>query len=1389
MTIPVNGGAVRGGAGMSNTRTVNNSTIRSFNSNISIDTNSAAASFRANGAQISKMAYGTLLQSAGENPLPQRPATSINLEIDTDDVKPVSRRGFSDQRPELIATFGFEPVFDSIDSHVSNAVGEMLDIQISARNLRAENVIRLINELNANSKVKPLVDQVKRQLEGHEATAEADVSLLLNMALKLGQMRKSFNIKLNSEAIKDEVRSARARNSRATSQRLAARSPVDILVQDMKFSQSSIQHFTNTKIIAQLLDDLRVIASSFSTRILDQHNSARASDIDPIKLNRLDVVAGSVSRFEIRDLKSCCASVARGSSNAEFMKFQNSLRQLSDVDDRIKLMFSLMSKELRVSTGLSVGAVKTTLSQAFGATNTGDIFGKMIGNFGDDVTQPVRTVGTSVSKLLRLESGRKVILPFEPIRIDESFIPGREMLIDSIVRPGSQFDITPLETFVTSFKNAIESMAYVFEGTLDVNVLNDKRIGLGAVDIYNRLMLAVREQLELALTSRQTSPIDKVTFPALVHARTDPTLKYLLYISILLRGFGRYINDKSSIEATQEHGFYDALNSAGLTADVVNNQFQVYAQDVVGSAMTLQDLIAKHFVDSLGNRPNISVSQSSAGHGLTSHTAFKSTSVQLGSIGTGMTSTKVSDSVSIPNSNNVEISLPFAADSIVKCPLFDAINQILNELHGLAQKSITATTPGENPNGYLSDTEQGVTKYNKIGIHFFVMMLLEASINIAAKFEFASVLGVRSGDDAPTVSDWSGPGGPPAGIPPQLIVNLDPDGTAVAYEVSDTTPGFRFRSLLFESAGRRDRFSTLSPQFTHFSESFEGEDSVMKDIIDTLLGVKQTMVKDLSELRQFIIRNKSTLQQLATGSDSDRMMSFDFSQAVLAQNLLIDHKEARQAAISNVMTNNDVTSTSEATPFIDDSTILPQVRNALLSMLRDSTFIASRADNAHIMSIGLPAGFTEALRTRLGTYVIGQDLAEFERRSGLQNDVIKVNVYMQDLLVEDIVFKPKSFIFEVGRFINGRGFSSVSPEMTFDRIVRDTIKTRSFASDGRAIDSFGAGDIIRDETYSFLNDDQSVELIRNHTISYLLGTYIRLLTGVDMSEEAFLINESINGMKLDEETRQQFTNILTQHVSQFVQHPVTLEELRNVNPDVRILLDRLLDDDDTEDVVGELGNVFTGESDSANIEISNDIVTFMNTFSKSSIIFGAAMHRMRMISPKMFERVFHVLVDPDDFEIDTIETNSTSAGKSLLGSSIVKQTMLNPFAPRGLPSITTSSAIGSAGSFIQHSPRLTLDAARRRELGQLTLRQYFVTIEQLPEFQQLETRPRPKTRNDEGTQLEPYMMNARATHNIPTELAPSDASPENLDFRILNTGNEIRRRRFGLDSLFGKGMF
>jgi hypothetical protein len=259
-----------------------------------------------------------------------------------------------------------------------------------------------------------------------------------------------------------------------------------------------------------------------------------------------------------------------------------------------------------------------------------------------------------------------------------------------------------------------------------------------------------------------------------------------------------------------------------------------------------------------------------------------------------------------------------------------------------------------------------------------------------------------------------------------------------------------------------------------------------------------------------------------------------------------------------------------------------------------------------VLAIGVPAGLLEKQRNE---YIDSTgDL------SWRESNLCKLNIWRRNLKDESEITQPKSFMFDTSRFIlEGRrtalkrSSNSLDAADTYKRgqsldDLYNKIVMYEFEPEGAK--SASLGNLIN-PIPSTINLNASADLLgidaqnifQNHVVDYYLKIYMMLTTGIDMFEDIFPFLESevfFDGV--DEGKEKLFEELKVEAGEKFAIRDATSA----------INYDRL---------VGEL---------------------------KRSILLSPKKWRNRIVYPKIFDRVFCVLIDEDDWET----TSSTSANSS-----------------------------------------------------------------------------------------------------------------------------------------------
>ena len=294
-----------------------------------------------------------------------------------------------------------------------------------------------------------------------------------------------------------------------------------------------------------------------------------------------------------------------------------------------------------------------------------------------------------------------------------------------------------------------------------------------------------------------------------------------------------------------------------------------------------------------------------------------------------------------------------------------------------------------------------------------------------------------------------------------------------------------------------------------------------------------------------------------------------------------------------------------------------------------------------IFTIGLPAGLVEFLRRAASRSLVDPDFNE--------STIVKISIWRRNLLTETTADVPVEYLFDLKRFmIDGRrswphkssSKISYSDAKEIDsawqyfkgQTVSDLLKNAvilSYNRDGLA--GMFQGTAYSDKLRAKAQENGSLEalnkklmptcanvtgrsrgildeIFHNHVVDYYLKTYLRLTTGIDVREETFCFNEEdtqITGPDDDLVTRR----------NEWAQLLKSMYGTRDMASSITY-----------QRVLGEL---------------------------ERSIFLSPEKYRNRIIYPKVFDRVFSVLVDDSWWDSETPESEEAvdfSTGESKSGN-------------------------------------------------------------------------------------------------------------------------------------------
>lgn len=392
--------------------------------------------------------------------------------------------------------------------------------------------------------------------------------------------------------------------------------------------------------------------------------------------------------------------------------------------------------------------------------------------------------------------------------------------------------------------------------------------------------------------------------------------------------------------------------------------------------------------------------------------------------------------------------------------------------------------------------------------------------------------------------------------------------------------------------------------------------------------------------------------------------------------------------------------------------------------------------NKKVMTVGIPVGFSQHIKQRVNINTLQR--TSFTNK---KDDIVSVVVYRSDMNNSDIIYRPIKFLFELSRFpVRNTEFLHQPPQQPTLNDIMKSVPTRVYNSKTFAPHveywqaTASSQSALTTDDYSFLTADQKFEIAHNHVASYLAEAYIRLLTGVSAAEDRFDIIEHPRPVDSP------FVKTLVEHSAAMINEIASRNNVSVVQKQVpagSVLFSTTSQKSTPSDGLAALTSTsgvagttthpskMAGISAASSPQKSTDqqqatatldsslsalsaaavpaMVTVLQTVSNLSLmttqLSDPAASSTRLLRPKQFDRVFNIIIDPDDFEIDVSATVATPHGKLALQQLITSGDVVS------VPSMNNTPTHTNRYVFRQHD----------KNQGDMTLDKYFVAVETFDE--------------------------------------------------------------------------
>lgn len=231
------------------------------------------------------------------------------------------------------------------------------------------------------------------------------------------------------------------------------------------------------------------------------------------------------------------------------------------------------------------------------------------------------------------------------------------------------------------------------------------------------------------------------------------------------------------------------------------------------------------------------------------------------------------------------------------------------------------------------------------------------------------------------------------------------------------------------------------------------------------------------------------------------------------------------------------------------------------------------------------------------------------------DDEFCLRVSYTDIEYPQLVFRSKSYKFHKDLYVLPTDFDSVSSRVTRMQDILDDMQFSKIRVEVIESDDASASIEIEDDIETLEYDSSNPDIYTNLAVSELLKIYYRLMIGVNMSEIAFLTSPGGVNIEISESLAN-----LGSVLAEKIENSSAASSI-NIAADISSLMADVKQFENPE-------NFASGELSSVDDALLTDLKNMYQTR-----LFSPSDMRTNIISAKMFDRIYAIPVDPDEFYI------------------------------------------------------------------------------------------------------------------------------------------------------------
>ncbi len=1248
------------------------------------------------------------------------------------------RTGVVKERPEVIMLTNFHPLFNKGSGEVHSehsernarsgfdrsmtAAGRYVETQFQMRSLQTDQMTRMLGVLRQRY---PHLDRI---LDEREATFGNDVQrlredsmFLLNAVRVIENNKKRLDLRHGAYQVKDPTIIAQfiAKNFRQHQLSTSVNPHIDLVemlvslgnrhafdfsdcMKDLGYTSANVSVFCSSKIWLQTLFELRQILENHSLQLLDIAPTHQRRDNSPSNILRPQVKHFGIAAIghelppisELINLQVAAIPQTVNTLQSAFGSIYQNAYFKSD-EARIAALAHIISREYRYSVGLSLSAVKQALQKSYGyhVADRGNstLFESVLGSFGNSIDDLSPGNDRSMAGVAQVTpSASAGVLTFEPRPIEGgtgTLVPGGEYFFDKIMEHATPkgFDTSGCEELLKLTEEQLNQLLIVVDGLnlLMIPSRFDVRRGESTRDANASFLKhpsdTVFELASRLIDTNNGKVLNNVANDELgsvyALAKTDNKVKTILFMYTMSKISRAYGNNVQFLNSNQSQD----------NTPLVDNLIDRLVASLEASVPTTRSTVQLVTQPGLNRGLNTaSLTPDSIKH------AFKSGTV-----------------------------------------LTRLVEQFMSAVINWFKNRTTAINDSYTRYGGYLDT-------------VIMMIAFDLAIAAVARYSGQQIVGVHRGLSGSSHG--------------QLTFAVSRSTTNHASSFNDIIQRHNkesdlVRQLIITFTSALMATSRMASQTSNYFNSDPAR-SKLTELVGSLGGSTRDLRSLLTE--QQIMLLSSTLLSISSAFKSRRR-----------ENNEDEPKPRTRRRGSSPTVEDDLA-------VFDESDVAEEMEHAILSFFSEGDYAAAQGLNKRIMTVGIPHGFTQYLKQQ------DEPNKKNASQQEKEGDIVQVVVYRVDMQNTDIIYKPVRFLFELSRFpirFSTDHWLPLRDKPTVADII-NAVPTQNFNFDGTQVTinvEYAASAIagqqgaqhlrsaFNGESYSFLTPAQKTQILHNHTLSHMLEVYVRMLTGINVAEHSYYVDElpstsdrglvgslatyaisnmvARSGLAVPSEDAPPTGGVLFSSTGARTANPppkrgdrgqtrpamsnpagtagdmqgeAQFGSTRQQGAPVR--------NRDQQSSVGSLKENLEllgpkhARAAAATLRTCSQLASSFTQFTRTEAT------RARVLSPRLFDRVFNIIIDANDFEIDVKKTLATPYGRQALELLIRhgEVVSVDPLTQRSknlqalTPETVDMGRRPPRGRFFHNVNNFKL-RERDQTRGDLVTDKYFITVETLEE--------------------------------------------------------------------------